>query len=142
VVLRRMEVLGRKRIPDEYLRSSVRQRRELLAGLLDTDGTVTRTGSVQFSVTNKALAEGFSELVVSLGYRCGISTKRVKGRRESSSTAYVVTFTPADDVFLLERKRHQHRERKRPGTPRLKQRVIKDVREIPSVPVRCVQVDN
>src|SRR5581483_1040194 len=62
VVLRRMEVLGRKRIPDEYLRSSVRQRRELLAGLLDTDGTVTRTGSVQFAVTNKALAEGFSEL--------------------------------------------------------------------------------
>ncbi|UQA97880.1 replicative DNA helicase [Streptomyces halobius] len=142
VLLRDMGVLGNKHIPQEYLRSSIAQRRELLAGLLDTDGTVTNTGSVQFAVTNRALAEGFRELVVSLGYRCGMRAKPVKGRSEESSTAYLVTFTPTDDVFASERKRRVHEERRRPGTPKLRHRFIADVREIASVPVRCVQVDN
>ncbi|MFI2370186.1 replicative DNA helicase [Streptomyces sp. NPDC018833] len=142
VVLRDMRVLGNKHIPQEYLRSSVAQRRALLAGLLDTDGTVTNTGSVQLTVTNKALAEGFRELVVSLGYRCGMRTRQVRGRSAESSTAYLVTFTPTDDVFGLERKRRVHEMRRRSGTPKLTQRYITGAREIDSVPVRCVQVDN
>ncbi|MFF7155802.1 replicative DNA helicase [Streptomyces sp. NPDC008139] len=142
VVLRDLGVLGDKHIPQEYLRSSVDQRRALLAGLLDTDGTVTNTGSVRFAVTNRALAEGFRELLMSLGYRCGFATKRVKGRSEQSSTAYIVNFTTGDDVFGLDRKRRLHQERRRPGTARLTQRVITDAREVTSVPVRCVQVDN
>lgn len=140
--LRDVGVLGNKHIPQMYLRSSIAQRRDLLAGLLDTDGTVTNTGSVQCAVTNRALAEGLRELVVSLGYRCGVRTRQVKGRFPRPSTAYLVTFTPADEVFGLERKRRAHAERRRPGTPKLRQRTITDVREVESVPVRCVQVDN
>ncbi|MEE1788128.1 replicative DNA helicase [Streptomyces sp. SP17BM10] len=140
--LRSMGVLGNKHIPREYLRGSVAQRRALLAGLLDTHGTVTRTGSVQFAVTNRTLAEGFQELVVGLGHRCGMTTKRLKGRSEESSTAYVLTFTPTEDVFGPARKRQTHADRRRPATARLKQRFIVAVREIESVPVRCVQVDN
>jgi replicative DNA helicase len=135
-------VLGDKHIPQEYLRGSIAQRRALLAGLLDTDGTVTNTGSVQFTVTNRVLAEGFRELLVGLGYRCGMTTKSVKGRTEKSSIAHIVNFTTSDDVFGLERKRRVHAERRRPGTPRLSQRFITGAREIESVPVRCVQVDN
>ncbi|MFJ6617524.1 replicative DNA helicase [Kitasatospora sp. NPDC091335] len=142
VVLRDLGVLGNKHIPDTYLRGSVGQRRALLAGLLDTDGTVTNTGSVQFAVTSRALAEGFRELVVGLGYRCGMTTKRVEGRSEESSTLFVITFTPTDEVFGLERKRTVHAARRRPATPKLGQRYIVAAREIDSVPVRCVQVDN
>ncbi|MEV0774638.1 replicative DNA helicase [Streptomyces sp. NPDC050433] len=142
VALRDMGVLGDKHIPQEYLRASLSQRRELLAGLLDTDGTVTGTGAVQFAVTNRALAEGFRELVLSLGYRCGVSTKRVKGRSEESSTCYKISFTTADEVFRLSRKQQTQRDRSRPATPKLKQRFITDVQEVDSVPVRCVQVDN
>ncbi|MEU1421669.1 replicative DNA helicase [Kitasatospora sp. NPDC005751] len=142
VALRGLGVLGDKHIPAEYLRGSIAQRRALLAGLLDTDGTVNRTGSVQFAVTNRVLAESFRELVVGLGYRCGVATKRVKGRSEDSSTAYIVTFTPEDEVFGLERKRITHSDRRRPGTARLRQRFIVEVRETDSVPVRCVEVDN
>lgn len=142
ILLREAGVLGNKHIPNEYLRASISQRRALLAGLLDTDGTVNRTGSPQFAVTNCALAEGFRELVMSLGYRCGMSTKRVKGRSEKSSTCYVITFTTLDEVFRLSRKKQAHKDRRRPPTPRLKQRLIQKVDEIPSVPVRCVQVDH
>jgi len=142
-ILRGLEVLGSKHIPARYLRASERQRRALLAGLIDTNGTVGRTGSVHFAVTSRRLAEDFRELVHSLGYRCDWSQKRVRGRTADSSIAYTVTFTTSDDVFWLERKRIMHKERRpRSTTPRTRQRLVTAARAIPSVPVRCVQVDN
>jgi replicative DNA helicase len=142
-ILRSIGVLGNKHIPAEYLRASETQRRALLAGLLDTDGTVTSTGSVQFSVTSQPLAADVRELIMSLGYRCGWSEKQVPGASAASSVAYTITFTTTDDVFRLERKRMTHRERRpQKTTPRTSQRFITAVRRIESVPVRCVQVDS
>ncbi|MCR1981342.1 replicative DNA helicase [Cellulosimicrobium cellulans] len=129
-------------IPVAYLRASETQRRELLAGLLDTDGTVTPQGSVQIALTSERLALETRELVLSLGYRTGWSTKTVQGRTEASSTAYTITFTTEDDVFWLERKRLVHKERRRPGTARLTSRFVVDVRRVDPVPVRCVEVDH
>jgi replicative DNA helicase len=141
--LRTIGVLGNKHIPTEYLRGSETQRRALLAGLLDTDGTVTARGSVQFSVTSKRLACDVAELIVSLGYRCQTSTKRVRGRSESSSIAYTLTFSTEDKVFALERKAIAHKERRaRAGTARSGSRFIVDVRPVETVAVRCVEVDN
>ncbi|WP_396930601.1 replicative DNA helicase [Mycolicibacterium sp.] len=140
--LRTVGVLNDKHIPMEYLRSSEAQRRALLAGLLDTDGTVTNGGSVQFSVTNRRLADDVFELIVSLGYRCGRATKEVRGRSEESSTAFILNFSTDDDVFGLPRKALLHKERRSTGSARVSSRFITDVRPIASVPVRCVEVDN
>ncbi|MGH3766821.1 MAG: replicative DNA helicase [Pseudonocardiaceae bacterium] len=140
--LRTLGVLGNKHIPSVYLRASLGQRRALLAGLLDTDGTVTPTGLVQFTVTSARLARDVRELVVSLGFRCGVSTKQVRGRTEQSSTAYTLTFSTENDVFRLERKRLVHKQRRRYSPARSHSRYIVDVRAVESVPVRCVQVDN
>jgi replicative DNA helicase len=140
--LRTLGLLGHKHIPAQYLRGSIAQRRELLAGILDTDGTVTSTGAVQLAVTNQRLAEGVRELVLSLGYRCSMTTKRVKGRHEESSTCYMVNFTTPDEVFRLPHKEAAHQERLHHAPQRTRWRYIVDVRRVPSVPVRCVQVDN
>ncbi|MGN7778774.1 replicative DNA helicase [Mycolicibacterium sp. 22603] len=141
--LRTIGVLGDKHIPMHYLRASETQRRALLAGLLDTDGTVTKCGSVQFSVTNRRLAADVEELIVSLGYRCQLSTKRVHGRSEETSIAYTLTFSTEDIVFGLERKALLHKERRaNSGSARHSSRFIVDVRPVDSVPVRCVEVDN
>ncbi|MFI1915676.1 replicative DNA helicase [Nocardia sp. NPDC020380] len=141
--LRTIGVLGDKHIPSDYLRASEEQRRALLAGLLDTDGTVTKGGSVQFAVTNERLARDVEELIVSLGYRSQLSTKRVLGRTESSSIAYTLTFATEDEVFGLSRKELLHKQRRgATNTTRSGSRFIADVRPIPSVPVRCVEVDN
>jgi replicative DNA helicase len=139
-VLRTLGVLGNKHIPTAYLRASEAQRRSLLAGLLDTDGTVAPSGAVQFSVTSRRLAEDTRELVVSLGYRCSLTIRPVKGRTAASSTAYTLTFSTTDLVFRLERKRLWHKERRGPG--RTGKRLISAVRPVPSVPVRCVEVDS
>ncbi len=141
--LRTLGVLGNKHIPLNYLRASEGQRRALLAGLLDTDGTVSAGGAIQFSVTNERLASDVHELIVSLGYRCHTTTKRVKGRTEQSSTAYTLNFSTDDEVFGLTRKALIHKDRRRSvGTARTCSRFIVDVEPIETVPVRCVQVDN
>jgi replicative DNA helicase len=141
--LRTVGVLGAKHIPIDYLRASEPQRRALLAGLLDTDGTVTNGGAIQFSVTDRRLADDVFELVVSLGYRCQRATKRVRGRSEATSTAHILNFSTEDNVFRLHRKNLAHKERRaNVGTARSGSRFITAVRPIPSVPVRCVEVDN
>jgi len=141
--LRTLGVLGNKHLPQAYLRGSERQRRELLAGLLDTDGTVLAGGAIQFAVTSRRLAENVRELIHSLGYRCGWGTKSVRGRSAESSILYKLTLTTPDDVFRLERKRLAHKERLRRHSPeRTSKRYVREVRPITSVPVRCVQVDN
>jgi replicative DNA helicase len=141
-ILRQLGVLENRHIPVQYLRASRDQRLALLAGLLDTDGTVNRTGSVQFTTTSEPLAADVRELVISLGYGCGLYRRRVAGRCAASSIAFTITFTTTDDVFRLQRKRDVHRQR-RPvqTTQRVHQRMIIDVRPVASVPVRCVQVD-
>jgi len=141
--LRRLGVLGDKHIPAVYLRASEADRRALLAGLMDTDGTVVRgVGSCQFAVTNKRLADDVFELVVSLGYKCGRTSKRVRGRSEETSTCYILNFSTTDDVFRLERKHLLHKEERPATTARIGRRYITEVVPVPSVPVRCVQVDN
>lgn len=141
--LRALGVLENKHIPAQYLRGSENQRRALLAGLLDTDGTVTAGGSAQFSLTSERLVGDVRELVVGLGYGVQMSTKRVKGRTESSSVAYTLTFSTDDVVFGLHRKQMLHKERRAASsTVRSGSRFIVDVRKIESVPVRCVEVDN
>ncbi|WP_163548731.1 replicative DNA helicase [Candidatus Frankia nodulisporulans] len=138
--LRSLGVLGNKHIPASYLRASEQQRRDLLAGLLDTDGTMSANGSTaQYASTSARLARDVRELILSLGYRATISTRRVRGSSEASSTCYSINFAPQDQVFRLARKA----QRLQPtGFPGGGLRYITAVRPIPSVPVRCVEVDN
>ncbi len=140
--LRTLGVLGNKHIPAQYLRASEAQRRALLAGLLDTDGTITANGCVQFAVTHERLAKDFRELALSLGYRTGWWEKPVKGRSASSSTCFVITFSTDDTVFGLTRKQILHKERDCRSTPKRTQRFITSVERVKSVPVRCIQVAN
>jgi replicative DNA helicase len=138
-LLRSIGVLGNKHIPFSYLRASEQQRRDLLAGLLDTNGTVNKAGGVRFAVTSRRLAEDTYELIASLGYRPTMRTKSVKGRTVETSICHTVSFTTTDKVVYLPRKAQRLVTSNRAGVDR---RYIVDVRPIPSVPVRCVRVDN
>ncbi len=138
-LLRSMGVPSDEHIPAEYLRASEDQRRALLAGLLDTGGSATEGGTVQFSVTSRRLAADAMELVLSLGYRASMTTKRARGRAAESPATTTVTFTPNDKVFRLTRKLARQTVR---DDAVARTRFITDVRPVPSVPVRCVQVDN
>ena len=138
--LRTLGVLGDKHIPVDYLRAGEQQRRDLLAGLLDTGGTVVSHGAtVQFAVTNRRLAYDVRDLVVSLGCRATVTTRKVPGRSAASSVCFTVNFAPQEQVFKLPRKAEKLRWT---GHPTVATRFIVDVRPVPSVPVRCVEVDS
>ena len=139
--LERIGVLNNKHIPTNYLRASEVQRRALLAGLLDSEATVSPTGAVQITVMDAQLARNIYELTISLGYRCGFTTRPANGQA-TSATAYTTSFTPADNPFRLERKRLALKRQATQHTPRIGSRFIVDVRPVPSVPVKCVEVDN
>ncbi|MFT4167208.1 MAG: replicative DNA helicase [Microlunatus sp.] len=140
--LRQIGVLDDKHIPLDYLRGSVRQRRALLAGLLDTDGTVGFKGQVQYCSTSRRLAEDVRELVAGLGFRPVIHSRQVAGRTADSSTAYEIVFSCDEDVFGLDRKVIRHRAERAADQARSGHRYVTDIRRVESVPVRCVQVDN
>jgi replicative DNA helicase len=140
--LRTLGVLDDKHLPQEYLRASQAQRRNLLAGLLDMGGTVAATGAVRFSVTNERLALGVQELVASLGYRCSVVRESVPVSSASSSTAFTLNLSTDDDVFHLERKRLLHKDLRVHRFQPRDSRFVTAVRPITSVPVRCVEVDN
>ncbi|WP_344836078.1 LAGLIDADG family homing endonuclease, partial [Nonomuraea dietziae] len=76
--LKALGVHGNKHIPTAYLRAGLDQRRALLAGLLDTDGTVSPAGQVQFTTTNKDLANGVHDLICSLGLRPAMAQGRAR----------------------------------------------------------------
>ena len=141
-LLRRAGVLGNRHIPVAYLRASEAQRRSLLAGLLDTDGTVTSGGGARFTTTSQRLLQDVSDLLAGLGYRVGASRKQVRGRSADSSVAYTLTFSSDEPVFRLSRKAHLHKELSARRSQRRNSRFIVEVRPVESVPVRCVEVDN
>ena len=59
-----------KYIPEEYLEGSLEQRYDLLRGLMDTDGDVSKDGIPSYNTASKKLAEDVQLLVRSLGGMC------------------------------------------------------------------------
>ncbi|WP_049560304.1 replicative DNA helicase [Nonomuraea sp. SBT364] len=127
-------LLAADHVPEVYLRGSERQRRDLLAGLLDADGHVNSAGRVQFAATDRRLAHDVRELVLTLGYHATITTEPVRGRAGSPSARYTIGFATADRVFRL-----PGRQPAAAGRP---SREIVAVRPVETRPVRCVEVDN
>lgn len=74
-VLRSLGITEDKSIPAEYLMASVTQRLELLRGLMDTDGSISRTKRnwCEVSFANERLANDTIELVRSLGWRASLA---------------------------------------------------------------------
>lgn len=65
-----------KHIPIIYKESSVEDRIAILQGLMDTDGTVTKTGVLQFDTVSEQLANDVQEIVWSLGGYTRRTTKQ------------------------------------------------------------------
>ena len=141
-----LEALGERsmdHIPSPYLRASERQRRELLAGLLDVIGDPAASGAVEVASPSWRFLADVRELVLSLGYHCGIaSLAQVGGTAHGQPTQYVAAFSTDDQVFRLERKALLHKEHAARGVQPAAVRFITAARWVASVPVRCIEVDN
>lgn len=140
-LLRRLGVLRNKHVPAPYLRGSEEQRRDLLAGLLDTDGTSNPRGaSVGFTNKRERLVDAVVELARSLGFKPTKRSGRAKLYGRDCGAAFHVSFTPHAKVFRVRRK--QARTIRARPKPCANRRAIVSVSQCKSVPVRCVAVDS
>lgn len=140
--LRALSVLKNKHVPSVYLRGSIEQRRALLAGLMDSDGTVQRgSNSCVYSTTSDKLARGVEELVVSLGYIARVTTRRARLREKDCGICYQIRFRPDRQIFRLKRKADRLGLLEGQGV-RHKRRMIVSAEPVPSVAVRCIQVNS
>jgi hypothetical protein len=142
--LRELGVLGNKHIPERYLHSAPHQRLALLQGLMDSDGHVSKEGgglgrgsgtaACEFTTSNEHIARDVHELVVSLGIKAAVR----EGETTVVGRKWRISFQSALPVFRLARKR----ARQTPlHTHQAGARYIVAVDPVPSVPVRCIQVD-
>jgi phage terminase large subunit-like protein len=136
-------VINNKHIPDIYMRASVEQRQALLQGLMDSDGYITKLGQAQFTNTNKVLIDQVNELVCSLGMKTFSGDGYIPQQLPGCEPNKNVEFYPFSDqrVFRLDRK-FSRQKKYTSCSVRSTVRYITGCKEIPSVPVRCIQVDD
>lgn len=136
-----------KFVPYVYLHGSVKQRIDLLHGLMDTDGTVDRTGCrVEFSSTSKRLAQDVQFLVQSLGGTTPIlRTKKgwykdEKSNRIEGKLCYRVTVSmpPGICPFWCSIKATRHT----PKTKYAPKRFIDRVEYVGKVEAKCILIDS
>ncbi len=138
--IKKLGVYGNKRIPEIYLTASIAQRQLLLAGLMDSDGSITRnnkTPQCEFSTSFPALADGFHRLARSLGIR---TTRKVRetalnGVRKKDNERFL--FTAPFNPFEMPRKALRWRP---PESDRHELMSITRITPVPSVPTRCIKV--
>lgn len=102
-----------KFIPDVYKQSSIKQKLELIRGLMDTDGYVDAHGITSYTTTSIRLANDIREIIWSLGGKCSISTKtptyNYKGIKKTGRLAYTlnISYKHPKELFSLSRKKEK-----------------------------------
>jgi hypothetical protein len=127
-----------KHIPDEFLVGSIEERTQLLRGLMDSDGSVSKTGSCVFITTSANLAAGMITLLRSLGQVVGSPRWRTDSRYTGGGK-WLIHFTPRDGFqpFALPRKASRVQGHRR-GPDWV---TITEIEPVPRVPVRCIAVE-
>lgn len=101
--LRRLKLLNNKHIPFRYLIAKEEKRRELLRGLIDTDGCVGKDNRVRFVNINKRLINDIKILIESLGYRTCVTSQKAcvsSSGVNGKSEVYTISFSPTDGNFF------------------------------------------
>jgi replicative DNA helicase len=132
-----------KSIPPAYLRASIDDRRSLLAGLLDTDSHVNKTGrTIEYSTSSSVLAGQVAELVRGLGMRVTFRDRipgyvykgeRLQGRRSYRVRIYSGEENPTRSV--------KHADRWNKLSSRQTHRAITSVTAAGTAECQCIRVD-
>lgn len=101
-----------KSIPEEYLFSNREDRLSLICGLMDTDGTVSKTGHVSYCTTSPVLAQQMKFLLNSIGALTYTSIKKPwyydkNGNKKYCRDAYNISvrYENSKELFRLTRKK-------------------------------------
>ena len=104
--LKELNIYDNKHIPTIYKEAPIKERKRLLAGLIDSDGNVGKDGRVRFTNTNKRLIDDVYELCTGLALypymMTPVTPEKINKYKENSNslqikskkTSYVIGFQP------------------------------------------------
>ena len=136
-----------KFIPEQYKYASVEHRKELMQGLIDTDGYVDSRGHISYCTTSQQLAEDIAFIIRGLGGKATIKSKiptyTYKGEKKQGHIAYTVyIMTKCDkDLAYVPRKKDLCRNEYNGGNSELCRRIV-DIEYIGKKEGRCITVNN
>lgn len=129
----------RKYIPVEYLKGSMWQRLRLLAGLIDTDGTMIQKNGYIISTVNPILAEDIVCLISSFGWRVSRSVRKPETSSSGiigKSEVHIIKFYP--DIAIPCKV-----PRKKIKVAAMRRRIaVKSISPIEPVSGNCIQVED
>ncbi len=123
-----------KCIPEEYFFGSVEQRLALLQGLLDTDGSISKSGRIDFSSASKQLSEDVIRLVRSLGGKAKLNVKPT----DIGGLFYRPEIWIGMNPFKLPRKADRYIT----GRVHWDNCNVVDIKPITLEPSQCIAIDN
>ena len=145
-ILARYDLFGKKsyekHIPKEYLYNSAKVRFEILAGLLDTDGSAGQK-NVDYTTTSPYLRDDVMFLVRSLGGKCNCTERMGRyikdGVRKETRMSYriCIQFPCGINPFKLERKASRYM----PKREKL-YHYIESITPCGEEEAQCIRVDN
>jgi hypothetical protein len=115
---------------------------ELLKGLMDSDGYIEKNGSAIFYNTNIPLILQVKELIESLGYKVKYNEKIPKIKDKEYTKCGILYFKPRECVTCSDFKCSRFVKTYLSTSKRNQYFYIKDIKEVESVPVRCITVDS
>ena len=135
-----------KFIPDIYKYNSIECRLEILRGLMDTDGTVKKTGESSFCSISKQLSQDLIEITRSLGGRATLCSRnrigkqsKMKGRviiTRHISYEFTVSLPEEYNPFYISRKHKYYKQKMIHG------QWIMSIEPIGYKKVQCILVDS
>lgn len=115
--LRDLNLMGRnsytKFIPKEYLTADINSRKEILAGLIDTDGSIDgKRGRIEYTTCSYELATGVQFILRSFGIRARVNSRVTQDQNGIKCNSFRISFTDNLDLPLrIKRKKDRLAQR-------------------------------
>ena len=144
--IKELHLYNNKHIPRIYLEACVEDRLQLLAGLIDSDGSVDKNGRVRFININKQLINDVFELCTGLGLYPYFHVRKKEDMNhykrnskyniKSTHDAYVVGFQPKYSIPT------QIPRKKINKTPTHRRLAITDITTVKGEQGKCIEIEN
>jgi len=141
--LNEYNLIANKHIPFDYLHSSTEQRFELLQGLMDTDGSVTKNGgNITYVTTSEQLAKDFHTLCRSLGINLRKQEIRTLLYGKDCGKGWRFTLYTELPIFKLTRKAELIKVNVEGKQFKINWTTIKNIERVDDSEATCIMVDN
>ena len=107
--LKKYNLINNKHIPEDYIINDTQTRLLVLAGLVDTDGSIENDGttiSISQSYDHKQIIDGAQRIAISLGFRTSVTNKKTSwtnkdGKQHGNALKLVISGSGIENIPTL-----------------------------------------